>query len=81
MNSATARRADLRVRLYYWTRRGVRWLAAELPEELGLPCCLVKLGVPLLEDPGAASWLDDTERCVSWALVDANAPDSDPEVA
>ena len=61
--------------------KGVRWLAAELPEELGLPCCLVKLGVPLLEDPGAASWLDDAERCVSWALVDANAPDSDPEVA
>ena len=30
--------------------KGVRWLAAELPEELGLPCCLVKLGV--LNRPG-----------------------------
>ena len=33
------------------------------------------------EDPGAASWLDDAERCVSWALVNANAPDSDYETA
>ena len=49
--------------------KGLRWLATELPEELGLPCCLVKLGVPLLEDPGAASWLDDAERCISWALL------------
>ena len=31
--------------------KGVRWLGAELPEELDLPCCLVKLGLPLLKDP------------------------------
>ena len=31
--------------------KGVRWLAAELPAKLDLPCCLVRLGVPLLEDP------------------------------
>ena len=49
--------------------KGVRWLAAELPAELDLPCCLVRLGVPLLEDPVAASLLDDAERCIGWALL------------
>ena len=49
--------------------KGVRWLGTELPEELDLPCCLVKLGLPLLKDPGAASWLDDAERCISWAML------------
>ena len=58
--------------------KGLRWLATELPEELGLPCCLVKLGVPLLEDPDAASWLDDTERCISWALLPRPVPKLGP---
>ena len=49
--------------------KGVRWLAAELPAKLDLPCCLVRLGVPLLEDPAAASLLDDAERCIGWALL------------
>ena len=33
----------------------------------GLPCCLVKLGVPLLEDPATASRLDDAEQCIGRA--------------
>ena len=48
------------------TAKGVRWLGTELPEELDLPCCLVKLGLPLLKDPDSASWLEDAERCISW---------------
>ncbi len=54
--------------------KGVRWLGTELPEELDLPCCLVKLGLPLLKDPGAASWLDDAERCISWAMLPTPPP-------
>ena len=54
--------------------KGVRWLGTELPEELDLPCCLVKLGLPLLKDPGAASWLEDAERCISWAMLPTPPP-------
>ena len=49
--------------------KGVRWLGTELPEELDLPCCLVKLGLPLLKEPDSASWLEDAERCISWAML------------
>ena len=61
--------------------KGLAWLAATLPADLALefPCCLVKLGEAFLKDSGAASCLDDAERCISWALVDASAPD--PETA
>ena len=56
--------------------KGLAWLAATLPADLALefPCCLVKPGVAFLKDSGAASCLDDAERCISWALVDASAP-------
>ena len=60
--------------------KGVRWLGAELPEELDLPCCLVKLGLPLLKDPGAASWLDDAERCISWAMLPTPPPRNGPRL-
>ena len=61
--------------------KGLAWLAATLPADLALefPCCLVKPGEAFLKDSGAASCLDDAERCISWALVGASAPD--PETA
>ena len=62
--------------------KGLTWLSldAVLLDELRLPCCLVQPGVSLFADPDAESWLTDAERCISWALFDANAPNSGPGI-
>lgn len=43
---------------------------ANRPTEV--PWCAVELGAGLLEQPDAASWLGDWERCWAWAWLDEN---------